>query len=459
QLTLDASSAGLESTTDLLYALEKAADAEAVRLQGEGALNDASGFRPINLRYELGRYRSTEQGSLEYTRSQLIDAASSGQLQLTLTARMGHRSDLDHPQPALWTSGPIQAQRGRQQFPSLSADDRLISLSGRHIDTGAYVFVDGERVAANVRCASGSLPECTNEALEVQLSALPSTTGIHFLQVQNPDGLVSNEFIFHTLAAGTGVAEFDVSGPWAKLDQAGHGWLIEQIPALNGVGPDQLVVYWYVYLNGEPAWLIGQGDFVNGRAELETYVTAGANFPPAFDPASVDLIPWGRLSFEFADNETGSVRWSGEVDGYGQAALNIQRIAPISSAPSACHSGSYYNLDQPGHGFVAQVVEVNGQTEVVLAWYVYRDGQQLWLFGQAPLVDGVATVPMLSYRGAQFPPDFSAASVAASPWGTVTIDFSASDAAQVQWQSELPAFGSGALELTRLTRLVGHSCS
>ncbi|MCB1609642.1 MAG: hypothetical protein KDI71_21985, partial [Xanthomonadales bacterium] len=122
-------------------------------------------------------------------------------------------------------------------------------------------------------------------------------------------------------------------------------------------------------------------------------------------------------------------------------------------------SGSYYNLDQPGHGFVAQVVEANGQTEVVLAWYVYRDGQQLWLFGQAPLVEGVATVPMLSYRGAQFPPDFAAATVAASPWGTVTINFSANDAAQVQWQSELPAFGSGALELIRLTRLVGHSCS
>lgn len=454
QLTLNAGNADDAATLALLQALEQAAEEQKILLSAEGARLTPPA-EPVELHYALGGYVDAAAQPV-YSPEALRAAAAAGELQLTLTARLGAKVDVDHPQPALWTRGPIQAQRGRQQFPQLGTEQRVLSLSGRHVQPGAMVYVDGERVAANVRCVDGELPDCAGEALLIQLAALPDSAGMHMLQVQNRHGLVSNEFIFHTLAAGTGRADYDVSGPWARTDQAGHGWMIEQVPPAAGSTAEQLVVYWYVYRDGRPVWLIAQGEFRNGIAELQAYVTAGGAFPPAFDPAAVDLIPWGRLSLEFADDRTATVRWESVVDGFADGAMNIVQIAPIADAVTACQSGSYYNLEQPGHGFVAEVVEVNGQLELVLAWYVYADGQQLWLFGQAPLVDGQAEVPMLAYQGADFPPAFVASEVSSSAWGTVTMRFTGPNSARADWEANTSA--SGSIDLVRLTGLVGHRC-
>ena len=99
--------------------------------------------------------------------------------------------DVDHPQPALWSVGPIHEQRGPQEFPS--AAEGSIVVSGRHIQEGASVFVNGRRVPGSVRCEGGQLPGCLDERVVIELQSLP---GIHFVQVQNPDGLFSNDFIF-----------------------------------------------------------------------------------------------------------------------------------------------------------------------------------------------------------------------------------------------------------------------
>jgi hypothetical protein len=50
------------------------------------------------------------------------------------------------------------------------------------------VIVDGMRVAGAV--------SCDGETVKIELETLPRF-GMHFLQVQNPSGLVSNDFIFH----------------------------------------------------------------------------------------------------------------------------------------------------------------------------------------------------------------------------------------------------------------------
>lgn len=102
------------------------------------------------------------------------------------------------------------------------------------------------------------------------------------------------------------------------------------------------------------------------------------------------------------------------------------------------------------------MVAVDGQLELVLAWYVCEDSLQLWLFGQAPLVDGQAEVPLLAYQGADFPPAFVSSAVSSSAWGTVTMHFTGPNSARADWQSN--ASSSGSLELTRLTGIVGHRC-
>jgi hypothetical protein len=70
-------------------------------------------------------------------------------------------------------------------------------VRGRHIRDGANIIVNGRKVAGTVSCEIGTLPDCASESIQVQLQTLPPA-GMHFLQIQNPDGLFSNDFIFHT---------------------------------------------------------------------------------------------------------------------------------------------------------------------------------------------------------------------------------------------------------------------
>ena len=263
---------------------------KAIVLTGHGVLIEGGEASSLSLLFDRGRYQVEFNLSQSFSREELLALASEGQFIGTFTARLGDRVDLDHPQPALWSSGPIQALRGRQQFPTLSGDNATLSIKGRHLRVGAHIIVDGRRVAGNLRCQSGALPDCTVETVEIQLAALPVSTGMHLLRVQNPDGLFSNDFIFHTTTSGSGVASLDISGPWYNAGQDGHGWFLEQIPATDPAVLDLLNAYWYVYQDGLPIWLFGQGEMLDGIAELETFITSGAQFPPNFDPNTIRSI-------------------------------------------------------------------------------------------------------------------------------------------------------------------------
>ena len=61
-------------------------------------------------------------------------------------------------------------------------------ISGRHIRENANLIVDGRRAGGTIRL--------NGEIVKIQLDELPGE-GMHLLQVQNPGGLFSNDFIFH----------------------------------------------------------------------------------------------------------------------------------------------------------------------------------------------------------------------------------------------------------------------
>jgi hypothetical protein len=102
---------------------------------------------------------------------------------------------VDNPQPALWPVAPIQAQTRNVELAFLSAASTL-RVNARHVQPDASLFVDGRRVAGVVRCETGSLPACDDEIVEIELAAFPQTGGLHFLQLQNPQGLFSNDMMF-----------------------------------------------------------------------------------------------------------------------------------------------------------------------------------------------------------------------------------------------------------------------
>ncbi|MEM9302794.1 MAG: hypothetical protein AAGE01_11815 [Pseudomonadota bacterium] len=454
QVTLDETTVADATTLAVLDALEQAADERAVNLTASGALL-AEAPTPVSLRYERGRY--VADGAPALTPAALRTLAADGEAVVTLTAASGDRAD--RPQPALWTQGPIERQGGRQRFPRLGANDRTLALSGRHVDPGAHVVVNGRRVAGNVRCRSGALPDCDGDGLEVQLATLPDAAGMQLLQLQNRDGLFSNDFIFHTDAAGAGPRAYDLSGPWFNPAEDGQGWIIEHLAPASPGGPERLVAYWYTFLEGGPLWLIGIGDLDGGIAELDVFSATGGEFPPAFASEDVVLEPWGTLSLEFADDTVGNASWRDAAPKFGRASRNIQRLGAIATTAEACRSGSYIAPGQDGHGFVLQVLEVQGEAQLLLSWYVFEDGAPLWLLGQGLVTDVGADLELRRYDGTDFPPRFDAGAVRSDRWGDLSVRFGNGDGLRVDWQPDGASFEPGGLDLVRLTRLDNRGCA
>tara|TARA_Y100001934_G_scaffold37762_1_gene43798 strand:- start:126 stop:3281 length:3156 start_codon:yes stop_codon:yes gene_type:complete len=187
QVTLNESTAEEPLTNDLLNALETSCSEGGVVLQGEGVIFKSDRTIPVMFQFDDG-YKSVK-GEQVYSRGQLLKLAAEGNFIGTFTGRHGENADYDHPQPGIWTLGPIQQQRGKQKFPTLYEKNKIMTVSGRHIRKGAGIFVNGRKVAGSIRMEA-------NERVVIELEDLPST-GMHFLQVQNPGGLFSNDFIFH----------------------------------------------------------------------------------------------------------------------------------------------------------------------------------------------------------------------------------------------------------------------
>lgn len=184
QVTLDADTVGSAQTTLVLDALEQAAADGAIILKGEGVRDGSA----VEVTWEDGSYGGA-------SRQDLLDEAAAGDLVLTLTGRIGPNVTVNEPQPEIWSAG--DPDRSQKHVLSYLPGDNPMQLFGRHIMSGATVFVDGRRVDGSVRCAGiARLPNCPNEAILVQLNEIPAESGMHFVQVQNPGGFQSNEFMF-----------------------------------------------------------------------------------------------------------------------------------------------------------------------------------------------------------------------------------------------------------------------
>ncbi|MEM7387556.1 MAG: ankyrin repeat domain-containing protein, partial [Verrucomicrobiota bacterium] len=193
QVTMNVRNADTYLTHDLLDALETASEDGGVVLLATGMFLENGSGRPVTLRYDpqvrKGAYIDVANDDRAYKRDELAGLARSGEFVGTFTGRHGPQDDYDHPQPGLWTLSSLHAQEGQQEFPILHGDEKTMRLHGRHVRSGAHVHVNGRRVDGEVRFGE-------DERLDITLETLPPV-GLHFLQVQNPGGLFSNDFIFH----------------------------------------------------------------------------------------------------------------------------------------------------------------------------------------------------------------------------------------------------------------------
>ncbi|OUW79313.1 MAG: hypothetical protein CBD74_10160 [Saprospirales bacterium TMED214] len=219
QVTLNRKTANQKLTGDLLDSLEQSAAEGGIVLQAEGVLIDSDqAVTPVKLQYrsDLSKGNATYESSLgdvdryQFQRAQLVGLAEAGKFVGTFSARHGLKADLETPQPALWTLGSLERQSGRQKFPILFQGKQEMILSGRHLEEDANVLVDGRRVDGSIRI--------DGETIQLRLEELP-VAGMHLLQVQNQQGLFSNDFIFHVTKTKEAAAKLQAGIDAAHVDR------------------------------------------------------------------------------------------------------------------------------------------------------------------------------------------------------------------------------------------------
>jgi hypothetical protein len=198
QITLDARSLAEDAqaaTLALLTELEAADRRGVVQLAGEAIrLHPARRLGPSAVTY-LAERDVYLVGVDELPRQALLEAASTGAQSLTLTGRLPrHFGEGVHRQPllAVATQGP--GPTGDPALPLLP-DANPMLLRGIDIAAGATLLVDGTLAAGEIRCLDADFAPkfCASQYVEVRLDAPPTDPGLHLLQVQNPDGPLSNE--------------------------------------------------------------------------------------------------------------------------------------------------------------------------------------------------------------------------------------------------------------------------
>ena len=168
---------------------------------------------PVKLQCSSDQGRATYLSTVNdryFTREELIKLAGAGKFLGTFSARHGVKADLETPQPALWTLGSLERQSGRQKFPILFQGSQEMTLSGRHLEEDANVLVDGRRVDGSI--------SIDGETVQLRLDELPDV-GMHLLQVQNQQGLFSNDFIFHVTDTQEGAAKLQAGIDSAHVDR------------------------------------------------------------------------------------------------------------------------------------------------------------------------------------------------------------------------------------------------
>ena len=118
-------------------------------------------------------------------------------------------------------------------------------------------------------------------------------------------------------------------------------------------------------------------------------------------------------------------------------------------------SGSWYNSLQDGHGLS---VEVLSSTTTVIYWYVYNpDGTPTFLITVGENQGNVTSGTTYIQTGMKFG-EFDPAVYEQTVWGTVTLTFWDCNNAELEYSSNLPQFGSGTIEMTRLASIKGLHC-
>ncbi len=130
-------------------------------------------------------------------------------------------------------------------------------------------------------------------------------------------------------------------------------------------------------------WVIGVGA-IEGKtiSADEMVLTTGGQFGAAFDPASIENQPWGRLEVEFGSCDGGEVSWVPTDPAFEAGGYAIVRLATDAFSVE-CNETGFETIDhdrwmnglwyggpaRDGEGFSVNIIEGG---LAVITWYTYR---------------------------------------------------------------------------------------
>ena len=155
-----------------------------------------------------------------------------------------------------------------------------------------------------------------------------------------------------------------------------------------------------------------------------------------------------------------------DVDGFPAGAepdhnlLKIWAASEHADGINGAHTGSWYNPDQDGQGWVIEVVShPSGEDQFVVYFYGYENGEQLWLIGSGPNIDGnTATVDVIRTSGADWGNAFNPGDVELDFVGSMSFEFSGCDSASVEFTPGDTSLSAFSTEMVRLTGIAGRDC-
>lgn len=110
------------------------------------------------------------------------------------------------------------------------------------------------------------------------------------------------------------------------------------------------------------------------------------------------------------------------------------------------YSGNWYDPGQSGHGFLLEALP-NGA--FYATWYVYENGEPLFLQGVGTPVGNRLDVDMFRFTSSAFP--VGPERPTATAWGRITFTFTSSNDGMASWQPVAAGFSAGSTTLRRLS--------
>ena len=156
--------------------------------------------------------------------------------------------------------------------------------------------------------------------------------------------------------------------------------------------------------------------------------------------------------------QAGTINYHCDVHGAMGMTGTINVAAVGGNVPiTPAFTGAWYDPTQSGHGILIEI----GANKQFLAWlFTFTpDGQQAW-FGNVGGIDAAgttATIAPLQTQGGHWP-TIVPGDITQPSWGTLTFTFTDCDHGRVDFDSTIAGYGSGHMDLTRLTHIDGLTC-